>query len=150
MDYKDLSKINGNGIDVLKWLDVYYTKEDMEEDFLTDIDFFIKDYIMWNGTEFFEKNLKKYGVEGFVNSDIWKDTWLSFLEKFCKDNFYFEVGNKYFIPLDHNDPVVIEVWNDLGNKVAKNVFEDFCHSISCKEESKDVGDESKNSFMESA
>lgn len=139
MEYKDLSKINGNGINVLKWSDVYYTKEDMEEDFLTDIDFFIKDYIMWNGTEFFEKNLKKYGVEGFVNSDIWKDAWLSFLEKFCKDNFYFEVGNKYFIPLDHNDPVVIEVWNKAGNEAAKNIFGNFYdHFIKEEKEKENV------------
>ena len=68
------------------WRDVYETKEEMYDDFLCEAEYIIKDLILYNGN-FYERNLKKYGVDGFTNSDIWKSIWLDLLKDLCENTF---------------------------------------------------------------
>lgn len=116
------------------WRDVYETKEEMYEDFLCEAEYIIKDLILYNGN-FYERNLKKYGVDGFTNSDIWKNIWLDLLKDFCENSF--PVGGLDFLPLNYYDPMVIEVWNKAGNKAAKPIFESFYNNIIKKKEEKE-------------
>jgi len=128
-DISDILNLN-----LSPWTDFYDIKEEMYEDFLCEAEYIIKDLILYNG-DFYERNLKEYGIEGFINSDVWKDIWFELLVDFCENSF--PIGGPNFLPLNYSDPVVIEVWTEAGNKAAKAIFESFYNNIIKKKEEKE-------------
>ena len=137
VDNIHLSDISNDlNIDFSSWTDFYNIKEEMYEDFLCEAEYIIKDFVIYNG-ELYKVNLKKYGVDGFINSDIWKNIWLDLLKDFCENTF--PIGGPDFLPLNYYDPVVIEVWNKAGNEAAKNIFGNFYdHFIKEEKEKENV------------
>lgn len=105
------------------WTCLYKTKEDMYNDLKWDaeaytIDFW-KDDLNWKLRDYaFE-----YGVDSLLKDATWIMYWEKSLEDLCKNILCHITPNNEII--DYDDKELNEVWDKLGETIAKETFEDI-------------------------
>jgi len=103
------------------WMDIYDSKEEMFDDLKFDAESYAMEFWKIDGNWKLRDYALEYGVNSFLKDATWIMYWEKSLEDLCKNVLCYITPNNEMI--DYDDKELNEVWNKLGETIAKETIE---------------------------
>ena len=105
------------------WTCLYKTKEEMYDDFKEDAEIYAAEFWEVDGNWKSRDDAVEFGVDHLLESVRWITYWERSLEDYCKNVLCYVTPNHEMI--DYDDKELKEVWDNLGETVAKETLKKF-------------------------
>lgn len=118
-----LTFIENENDEYCSWRDIYETKEAMYDDFKDDAGIYAAEFWGISGNWKIRDDAVEFGVDYVLKDASWITYWESALKDYCKNILCYITPNHEMI--DYDDKELKEVWDNLGETVAKETLEKF-------------------------